>query len=511
MLLTSDLIYERLKKIYQAHLYCSGKPLFLRSVLIYDGSALSAGKVYLMTPEQLEAVPANREGFLVITAKTSTFAKRRFDWIEIGEEADLLTLLRLVTEIFDEFHEWRDAMDACPDSREGIAAMLEVTGRILEGSLLLVDAYYNYVATNSKARQSAEMFDPEKPHRPSQDILQNLIDDPEIYQIINKKEPFMYPARVDSEEAFSLCLNLFLEGKEGYYYRILYVADNNSYPNWKEYMLEKLGERIIRVASILSYSDPLNRLHTDLTNQIRSILLDPALTVSSARIPLENRSWSMEDLFQIYVFYPFQRGISPGSGEYVRNRLELYFQDSCSFLLDDTIVMIHNLTRSNQKGRSVRDLLPDFLKEHLYKVGISTDRVPFTQIRYSYQQAQSAYTLGCVKHPHYWYYKFEDYCCEYILSQSTQQIPAQLLLPKAITVLQDYDRKNETELLYTLKTYIQEKYNATHAAQKLYIHRTTFLDRLERIRNLTNVDLDSWGSRMMLMMAFKMLEVTDRT
>lgn len=505
MLLTSDLIYDRLCRKYDAQLYLAEEKVTLRSVLIYDGKKLSPGKAYIMTKAELDRIASEASGFLAVCSGCPDERTRRFDVLYLIEETQPLTLLEDLSCVFEEFHEWEEQMSECPDSIDGIQRMLELTGKVMGGALLLVDAYYNFVAATRNARLQKDLFDPADPKRPSQEILQNLVDDPAIYEIINTKEPFLYPGNSSPDEASSLCLNLFMDHVPGYYYRILYTCDGWLYPEWKKELLKLLGKRIMRIACRLSPVDSANRMHTDLANRIRAMLLDPSVSAVTLREPMRSLNWDPEDQYQIYVFYPFQRGISPGSGEYVRSRLELYFQDSCSFLMDDTIVMIHNLTRSYQKKERVRDLLSDFLKEHLYKVGISIDTVRLSQIRYAYLQARTAYRLGSDRHPHYWYYKFEDYILDYVLSQSTAQLPATMLMPKVVTRLQEYDAENDTELLRTLQVYIQEKYNATHAAQKLYIHRTTFLDRLERIKTLTNADLDSWDSRMLLMIALKLL------
>ena len=144
--------------------------------------------------------------------------------------------------------------------------------------------------------------------------------------------------------------------------------------------------------------------------------------------------------------------------------------------------MMRNVTRSIHQPETVRNQISIFLKDNLYKVGVSTPTKNFLQIRSAYTQAQNAYRLGSARFPDYWYYKFEDYILDYVLYKASEEIPAELLCPSAFQILSRYDDSNHTELLHSLRIYIQEKYNATHAAKALFVHRTTFPDRLERIQ-----------------------------
>ena len=93
-----------------------------------------------------------------------------------------------------------------------------------------------------------------------------------------------------------------------------------------------------------------------------------------------------------------------------------------------------------------------------------------------------------------------------MILKSTEQIPAFMLCHKSFLTLANYDRENQTQYLDTLRVWIAEKYNATHAAAKLYIHRTTFLDRMERIKTLINVNLDDWDTRIHLMLSYKRMD-----
>jgi DNA-binding PucR family transcriptional regulator len=58
-----------------------------------------------------------------------------------------------------------------------------------------------------------------------------------------------------------------------------------------------------------------------------------------------------------------------------------------------------------------------------------------------------------------------------------------------ISPLQKHDRMRRSDLVLTLKTYFATGANASEAADRLFLHRNSMLYRLERIQNLTGLDL----------------------
>jgi len=55
--------------------------------------------------------------------------------------------------------------------------------------------------------------------------------------------------------------------------------------------------------------------------------------------------------------------------------------------------------------------------------------------------------------------------------------------------LREHDRTRGSDLVRTLRTYFAAGANASEAADRLFLHRNSMLYRLERIQNLTGLDL----------------------
>jgi DNA-binding PucR family transcriptional regulator len=70
--------------------------------------------------------------------------------------------------------------------------------------------------------------------------------------------------------------------------------------------------------------------------------------------------------------------------------------------------------------------------------------------------------------------------------------------------LQEYDREHNTELYRTLFVYLKNNLRVVHAARELFIHRSTFLYRLERIQKITGLSIEN-DDQWYLLLSFKLL------
>ena len=97
-----------------------------------------------------------------------------------------------------------------------------------------------------------------------------------------------------------------------------------------------------------------------------------------------------------------------------------------------------------------------------------------------------------------------------MVGQMTTLFSAEQLAHKGLLKLYEYDREHDTEYVNTLKCYILSRFNASEAAQKLYIHRTTFIRRMERIESLISLNLGDPDELLHLLLSYKMFEGKER-
>jgi sugar diacid utilization regulator len=104
---------------------------------------------------------------------------------------------------------------------------------------------------------------------------------------------------------------------------------------------------------------------------------------------------------------------------------------------------------------------------------------------------------------------FEQTGAYRLLLSAMSENPSELQRFYAETVepLVAYDEQYETELLQTLGTFLEADGNVAGTAQRLFTHRHTVYYRLERVRELTGLDVSSSDGREKLSLGLKSMRV----
>jgi purine catabolism regulator len=75
---------------------------------------------------------------------------------------------------------------------------------------------------------------------------------------------------------------------------------------------------------------------------------------------------------------------------------------------------------------------------------------------------------------------------------------------QTLAALVDYDQDHDMQLVDTLEAFFELHGNVSQTAERLYLHRNSLLYRIERINEITGLDLDDADSRFSLQLALKL-------
>jgi GAF domain-containing protein len=76
-----------------------------------------------------------------------------------------------------------------------------------------------------------------------------------------------------------------------------------------------------------------------------------------------------------------------------------------------------------------------------------------------------------------------------------------------ITLIDSYDARKNTDLLNTLEVYLECAGNLTKTSERLYVHRNTLIQRLERLQSLCEIDLQERANWLTLQIAIKVYKL----
>src|SRR5579859_6691899 len=73
--------------------------------------------------------------------------------------------------------------------------------------------------------------------------------------------------------------------------------------------------------------------------------------------------------------------------------------------------------------------------------------------------------------------------------------------------IHQYDRRKNTDLVDTLETYLECAGNLTKTSERLFVHRNTLIQRLERLQSLCDIDLQERANWLTLQVAIKIFKL----
>ena len=133
------------------------------------------------------------------------------------------------------------------------------------------------------------------------------------------------------------------------------------------------------------------------------------------------------------------------------------------------------------------------------------------EISLYFRQAVYALEFGRKKDSTRWYFRFNDYGLEYLLSYGAGIFKPEQVCHPALLTLREHDQQRQTSYYATLLMYFEQQFNMSKAAEKLYIHRSTFINRMERIQELTRLNLSDYDTRLYLELSFRLLREPETT
>jgi DNA-binding PucR family transcriptional regulator len=104
-------------------------------------------------------------------------------------------------------------------------------------------------------------------------------------------------------------------------------------------------------------------------------------------------------------------------------------------------------------------------------------------------------------------FNFRKYALNELILNAQNDLPLDTYYPDGLRRLISHDEESNTSYIETLRVYLNNNMAATKTAGDLFIHRSTLLERLDRINAILKEDLKDPDVRLQLMIILKALEI----
>lgn len=192
--------------------------------------------------------------------------------------------------------------------------------------------------------------------------------------------------------------------------------------------------------------------------------------------------------------------------EYIHRQLERKLPSVISIVFDECIYLLITMVNTKSMMESFvqtqRHMLEPILLELHLLAGISDRFDSLLNLTPYLYQAKHALILGKSSKDSPLISIYCDLVLENIFSKIRMQMEPQNYLHPALPILEEYDTSNGSQYLVTLQTYITSMCNSTKTSKALTIHRNTLLYRLNKIVQLTDIDLNNQDTCTHLLLSF---------
>ncbi len=147
------------------------------------------------------------------------------------------------------------------------------------------------------------------------------------------------------------------------------------------------------------------------------------------------------------------------------------------------------------------------LKKYSCTAGVSLKFEDYNELHSRYKQSVKVFTLNknsFKKQDVFVFY--DDYTITDMLNCYSRYYSISELIHPAYAALLEYDRTYNSEFAKTLKVYLTEKGNNMQIAAALHIHQNTLLYRLNKIKEIIDMDINNENDKFALMLAIEIGE-----
>ena len=425
--------------------------------------------------------------------------------ILVSDGVSLIGANNYLIEAYDRFENWDRSMADTVRNGGNFRDLIGCCEPVLDMPLTVNDKELRIVAVSDSSKESDDEAASGGAGTPP-DNSPAAAEDTDLKRICGIRDSYLLP----SAGGCSLCRNLFVRQEFAGRIAIRLRTDEECLRNYCDAVLERLCSYAVRLlqesVSFVIREIPDNRLAALLRQSLNKKRIPETLWEDAF---LEN-GWEMNGPYALVQFV--SNSMEENSIKTIYSKILDYqagypWVKSLCFVYMDRPLLFINLEKSfvNQKLDLITTL-SDFSKDHLLIAGASRVFIGVEHLHSAYEQTQAALEYGTANRPSDSCHVFNDYALDYMLLHCVGTFDSREICSHKLASLLRYDTKNGTEYFNTLYTYFKCRFNAAEAAKKLFINRSTFHYRLERIQELVYIDFDSEDERLYLAISFRIMK-----
>ena len=514
MRLSQDIIYYWLiKKLIVRFEKRSDTDIGFMRPVFYEPDQEISGTVVIIDGNGLKSLIESRNHgadtlFLCIEKPTRSLRMIEGTVMVVETELSGLSLFNYLQAIYNRFDRWDERLNQIYYENGSFQDLIDCCEPILSEPILLIDKKFHYTAYSRSIETNlgADFMDENKNSLP--EVVNDFISDSSFQALYDLPDIFDYAMVAPSGTDEMICKNVLDQdeyvgrfviqltgGREAFdkiYVRTilahLFITADKLYQKYQSFDLKEVA---------------LNSLREPLVQMLQNEQSSDEQWLKAA----SENNWKITDQLQLIQFRSNTRYAKNVYTDYLSSEIENQWQGCVCLNFNERFLMLINLDQfKSESDQNFYRQLPYFLRESLLVAGLSRVFSDVADLRAAYQQTEVALDFGTRDQPMFWTYRFDDYAFSYLLKNSPGIFELHQICSEKLLALRQHDTEKHTEYYQTLLTFFNCRLNAAAAAKKLYIHRSSFLNRLERMAELFKINFESNDELLYLGLSMLILE-----
>ena len=424
--------------------------------------------------------------------------------IAVDADLSMERLFNDLQEIYNLFDEWDEAMKTVCYEGGSFSDLIACCEPVICDPVSLFDKSFHYAGYSKLSEERGLMVFVDENNRVPLDIVNDFVTGNGFPKLYECREAFAYPFTLGDV----LCKNIFYNDE---FVGRLHVQPNDFAEPRVKYSMALLDYLSVYAEKMYGMYRSFNLKEIAL-NSLCGLLVDclskKEISDGKWEKAFQNNGWNGNDSMLLVQFRPNLRYDKNLYAKYFSSEIIRKWQGCACFEYESKLLLLVNLARfSSVANQNFYQSLAYFVRESLLVAGLSREFTDMSLLHSALVQTDIALDIGAKLTPTLWYFKFDDYALSYLLSTCTGPFEGEQLCSKALLTLREHDLKKNTDYYKTLRTYFDCRFNAAATAKLLFLHRSSFLNRMERIKELVSIDFESNDEILYLSLSFRLLEM----
>ncbi|MCQ2509207.1 MAG: helix-turn-helix domain-containing protein [Lachnospiraceae bacterium] len=501
MKINAPLLFHELQRFFQVEYVEMGSKAFAKTPMFYNIFFECDEHIVLLKSDQLSDCLSRVKRAIIICVDPA-------EQIPPVGENDLIVLndpmadsmaFNVLNHILDKFQEWEIAMNDVLYHSRSFQDMVDLTGEMVGLPIALHDSEFHYIAYSKDSDIYMADYVTQNNDLP-EETIQALQTRSDLVAVEELKEAF-----VERALELAVCRNMFNDGV--YVGRLTMII--RSEQEDIEFFKAMFDLAVPFMESLYAECNSFSNVSLEYqkVHDFLELIFDRRPADRRGFLDLMHSLGAREgDLWRVASFMPKQKKRSLYNRSFISSNIEQTMPGAYCVVVDGQIIVLMN---ESLYRRSVSPAFTPSISKMLgnfsFYMGISR---PFSNVNtfenVYFALRQATYTLSRIPaDSKESIHMFDRYALDYLIMYGARETNYEQICHPALITLHDHDVRHNTSFTLTIKTYLACNMNAVLAAKTLYIHRSSFINRMERLQKLVALDLTDPEERLYLNLSFR--------